>query len=41
LTHMSHEILHTEVEATLPPHVRLAYDGLVIPFETQRTSVEV
>jgi phosphoribosyl 1,2-cyclic phosphate phosphodiesterase len=33
LTHMSHEILHAEVEATLPPHVRLAYDGLVIPFE--------
>lgn len=32
-THMSHEILHAEVEATLPPHIRLAYDGLVIPFE--------
>ena len=32
-THMSHEILHAEVEANLPPHIRLAYDGLVIPFE--------
>jgi phosphoribosyl 1,2-cyclic phosphate phosphodiesterase len=32
-THMSHEILHAEVEATLPPHIRLAYDGLCIPFE--------
>ena len=28
---MSHEILHAEVEATLPPHIRLAYDGLVVP----------
>ncbi len=32
-THMSHEILHAEVEATLPPHIRLAYDGLVVPIE--------
>jgi phosphoribosyl 1,2-cyclic phosphate phosphodiesterase len=32
-THMSHEILHAEVDASLPPHIRLAYDGLVIPFE--------
>jgi phosphoribosyl 1,2-cyclic phosphate phosphodiesterase len=32
-THMSHEIGHAEVEATLPSHIRLAYDGLVIPFE--------
>ncbi len=31
-THMSHEILHEEIEASLPPHIRLAYDGLVIPF---------
>jgi phosphoribosyl 1,2-cyclic phosphate phosphodiesterase len=27
-THMSHEILHAEVEASLPSGVRLAYDGL-------------
>jgi phosphoribosyl 1,2-cyclic phosphate phosphodiesterase len=32
-THMSHEILHSEVEAKLPPHIRLAYDGLTIPIE--------
>jgi phosphoribosyl 1,2-cyclic phosphate phosphodiesterase len=32
-THMSHEILHEEVEATLPTNIRLAYDGLTIPFE--------
>lgn len=31
LTHMSHEIgLHAKVEEKLPPHVRLAYDGLEI-----------
>jgi phosphoribosyl 1,2-cyclic phosphate phosphodiesterase len=32
-THMSHDILHSEVEATLPGHIRLAYDGLAIPIE--------
>jgi len=32
-THISHEILHREIEASLPPHIRLAYDGLAIPFE--------
>jgi phosphoribosyl 1,2-cyclic phosphate phosphodiesterase len=32
-THMSHDIGHAEVEATLPPHIRLAYDGLVVPIE--------
>ncbi len=32
-THMSHDILHQEVEAKLPTHIRLAYDGLTIPFE--------
>lgn len=31
LTHISHQLgRHREVEATLPPWVRLAYDGLVI-----------
>jgi phosphoribosyl 1,2-cyclic phosphate phosphodiesterase len=30
-THISHDILHEEVEATLPSHIRLAYDGLRIP----------
>ncbi len=32
-THMSHEVEHSETENQLPPHVRLAYDGLRIPFE--------
>ena len=31
LTHISHQLgRHREVEATLPPWVRLAYDGLVV-----------
>lgn len=29
-THISHEIDHDEVDRQLPPHVRLAYDGLEI-----------
>ncbi len=32
-THMSHEVEHAETENELPAHVRLAYDGLRIPFE--------
>ena len=28
LTHLTHLTLHAEREALLPPHVRLAYDGL-------------
>ena len=28
LIHLAHEVDHAEVEATLPPGVRLAYDGL-------------
>ena len=32
-THMSHEVEHTETENELPAQVRLAYDGLRIPFE--------
>jgi len=32
-THISHEILHEEVEASLPSNIRLAYDGLTIPFQ--------
>ena len=31
-THMSHEILHEEVEKQMPANVRLSYDGLRIPF---------
>ena len=33
LTHIAHELHHATDEAKLPPHVRMAYDGLVIPFE--------
>jgi phosphoribosyl 1,2-cyclic phosphate phosphodiesterase len=32
-THMSHELLHAEVNQELPAHIQLAYDGLRIPFE--------
>lgn len=32
-THMGHELHHAETDAELPPHIRLAYDGLRIPFE--------
>ena len=32
-THMSHEILHAETEGALADNMRLAYDGLRIPFE--------
>jgi phosphoribosyl 1,2-cyclic phosphate phosphodiesterase len=32
-THMSHEVDHAATEAAFPEHVRLAYDGLRIPFE--------
>jgi phosphoribosyl 1,2-cyclic phosphate phosphodiesterase len=32
-THMSHDLGHAETEKHLPPNVRLAYDGLRIPFE--------
>jgi phosphoribosyl 1,2-cyclic phosphate phosphodiesterase len=32
-THMSHELDHAESENELPPHIRLAYDGLRIPIE--------
>lgn len=30
LTHITHETLHAELEAELPPQVRVAYDGLVV-----------
>jgi phosphoribosyl 1,2-cyclic phosphate phosphodiesterase len=32
-THMSHDLDHDATEAMLPPHIRLAYDGLQIQFE--------
>ncbi len=30
LTHMNHDVLHTEAEVSFPPNVRLGYDGLVL-----------
>jgi phosphoribosyl 1,2-cyclic phosphate phosphodiesterase len=30
LTHLTHDVSHRETEASLPPGVRLAYDGLVL-----------
>lgn len=30
LTHICHDLGHHDTEAALPPHVRLAYDGLVV-----------
>jgi phosphoribosyl 1,2-cyclic phosphate phosphodiesterase len=32
-THMGHDLDHAATEATLPPHIRLAYDGLQLRFE--------
>jgi phosphoribosyl 1,2-cyclic phosphate phosphodiesterase len=32
---MSHDLGHERTEAALPPHVRLAYDGLEIAVEGQ------
>ncbi len=32
-THMSHELDHAATEAMLPPHIRLAYDGLQLTFD--------
>jgi phosphoribosyl 1,2-cyclic phosphate phosphodiesterase len=32
-THMGHELDHHATEAILPPHIRLAYDGLQLQFD--------
>ena len=32
LTHISCNLVHAETDARLPPHVRVAYDGLRLPF---------
>jgi phosphoribosyl 1,2-cyclic phosphate phosphodiesterase len=32
-THISHDLDHATIDAELPPHVRLAYDGLQLNFE--------
>jgi len=33
LTHIAHDIKHSELEPKLPDHVALAYDGLVVEFD--------
>jgi phosphoribosyl 1,2-cyclic phosphate phosphodiesterase len=33
LTHICHDLPHEETNATLPPNVRLAHDGLKLEFE--------
>jgi len=32
-THMSHDLDHAATDAMLPPHIRLAYDGLKLDFD--------
>lgn len=32
-THISHDLGHAETNAALPPHIRLAHDGLKLEFE--------
>jgi phosphoribosyl 1,2-cyclic phosphate phosphodiesterase len=32
-THMSHDLDHAATDAVLPPHIRLAYDGLQLHFD--------
>jgi phosphoribosyl 1,2-cyclic phosphate phosphodiesterase len=32
-THICHDLAHQATNATLPPHVRLAYDGMKLEFE--------
>ena len=32
-THISHDLGHAALEAELPPHIRMAYDGLRIPIQ--------
>jgi phosphoribosyl 1,2-cyclic phosphate phosphodiesterase len=39
-THISHDLDHAATEATLPSHVRLAYDGLELQFDIAPTAVE-
>ncbi|MBZ5646878.1 MAG: MBL fold metallo-hydrolase [Acidobacteriia bacterium] len=32
-THISHDLAHEQTNASLPPHIRLAHDGLKLEFE--------
>jgi phosphoribosyl 1,2-cyclic phosphate phosphodiesterase len=35
-THICHDLAHARTEARLPPHIRLAYDGLEVEVEGAR-----
>jgi phosphoribosyl 1,2-cyclic phosphate phosphodiesterase len=39
-THMGHELDHDATEAVLPPHIRLAYDGLQLDFDMSEGDAE-
>ncbi|MEP6961940.1 MAG: MBL fold metallo-hydrolase [Acidobacteriota bacterium] len=39
-THMCHDLGHERTEAELPPHIRLAYDGLEITVESEAMEPE-
>lgn len=39
-THICHDLSHAETNEQLPPHVRLAYDGLQLEFDIAPTPVE-
>jgi phosphoribosyl 1,2-cyclic phosphate phosphodiesterase len=38
-THMGHDLDHATTNATLPPHIQLAYDGLQLQFEIAAEAV--
>ena len=40
-THMSHGLDHAATDAILPPHIRLAYDGLQITFDIAPSSPQL
>jgi phosphoribosyl 1,2-cyclic phosphate phosphodiesterase len=40
-THMSHDLDHEATNAILPPHIRLAYDGLKLKFDIAPVSGEI
>jgi phosphoribosyl 1,2-cyclic phosphate phosphodiesterase len=40
-THICHDVPHEQTERQLPPHVRLAYDGLEISFETALRDIQL
>jgi phosphoribosyl 1,2-cyclic phosphate phosphodiesterase len=40
LTHLAHELEYAATNASLPPDVRLSYDGLEIPFEISNEDVQ-